>query len=79
MVWNGIHSFCLPGKEAFTFPMVAFWGSLDRRISESMIRRWQSFTSEELVVHKVDGHHLWPLTPVAKAQWLQMIVDELEH
>ena len=68
----------LAGIEPFPFPMVAFWGTQDRRISESMVQKWQAFTSENLTVHKIEGNHLWPLAAAAKSQWLQMIAEDLK-
>ncbi len=69
----------MTGKDAFGFPIKAFWGAQDRRISESMVQGWQAFTREKLTVHKIDGHHLWPLVAAAKTKWLQIIVDDFKE
>lgn len=69
----------LTGEPQFDFPFVAFWGTQDRRISEGMVKGWQAFTSKGLTMHKIEGHHLWPLTAAAKTAWLQVIVDDLKQ
>lgn len=66
------------GKPKFDFPIVTFWGSVDRRISESMMLGWQEFTSASFTSHRVEGHHLWPLQPTSKAIWLRQIAASMD-
>ena len=60
----------------FSFPVYAFWGSRDRRISQQMVQGWADFTTGTFQLTEVEGHHLWPLTKESKARWLQLIADD---
>ena len=68
----------LTGAEAFDFPITAFHGSRDRKISADMVAGWRRFTSAAFSQHEIEGHHLWPLDKAAKREWLSRIVAELE-
>jgi len=61
----------------FEFPIVAYWGARDRKITAAMVSGWQRFTTGSFELIKIDGHHLWPLVKEAKAQWLSSIVEHM--
>ena len=63
----------------FGFPVHAFYGSRDRRISRAMVEGWAAHTSGSFELTEVEGHHLWPLDRQAKARWLQHIVRDCQH
>lgn len=65
------------GKRPFEFPLIAFFGSEDRRISEDMVKGWEAFTTADFELHKIEGNHLWPLAADPKTTWLRMITDRL--
>ena len=67
------------GEEPFSFPITGFWGTQDRRITESMVKGWKDFTNGQSATHKIEGHHLWPLQPASKKAWLQLIVDGISQ
>ena len=65
------------GEDPLPCPIVAFWGTRDRRISQAMVDGWRAFTSGNFRLQSIDGHHLWPLEKVSKQGWMQILVDEL--
>lgn len=69
---NGAHA-----AAPFGFPITAFYGSADRRVTEAHVRGWARFTTGGFQCHRVEGHHLWPLQRGPKAIWLQAIADGL--
>ncbi len=40
---------------------------------------WSRFTTGAFELHKVEGHHLWPLDKGSKAMWLGAIAAQLEQ
>jgi medium-chain acyl-[acyl-carrier-protein] hydrolase len=62
---------------AFDFPIQAFWGTKDRRVTEEMVMGWANVTSGSFRIERVDGNHLWPLDLKAKKVWLERIVSRL--
>lgn len=68
---------CDAGDAPFDFPLTTFYGSKDRRVTEEMVRGWQTFTTGQFTCTAIDGNHLWPLDKHAKMIWLRHIVDEL--
>ena len=66
------------GIQRFDFPIVAYWGTKDRKIMQAMVRGWRNFTTASFQLIQIDGHHLWPLVKEAKLQWLTSIVDHIE-
>lgn len=69
---------CLAGKMPFDFPITAFYGSQDRRISKEMVNGWQQFTTADFRLLRIEGNHLWPLAAGPKTAWLQRIVESLQ-
>ena len=65
------------GAAPFDFPITAFYGAADRRITEAHVRGWARFTTGAFACRRVDGHHLWPLQKAPKAAWLQAITEGL--
>lgn len=61
-------------------PMVAFWGTEDRRVKKHHVEGWKKFFphGEAMDLRVVKGNHLWPLDRGAKAVWLQEVVDVLK-
>jgi len=66
------------GDQPFDFPIVAYWGGSDRKITEAMVNGWQKFTTGSFELIRIDGHHLWPLIKDAKTQWLSGIVNRID-
>ncbi len=71
------HLLCA-GEPAFEFPITAYNGSRDQKISSSMVAGWQKYTTADFSLTQIDGHHLWPLDKTAKQDWLSRIVVQLE-
>lgn len=69
---------CSAAIKPFEFPIVAYWGTKDRKINQDMVRGWQNFTTGSFQLISIDGNHLWPLMKEAKTQWLRSIVDRIE-
>lgn len=68
------------GPLPFDFPITAFYGTGDRRVSKEMVQGWQRFTSSgDFACCEVGGNHLWPLDKDAKRCWLEAIVGELKQ
>jgi medium-chain acyl-[acyl-carrier-protein] hydrolase len=61
----------------FAFPLVAFWGTRDRRVTEAHVRGWARLAGGRFSAEAVDGNHLWPLERGAKAVWLVRVAEEL--
>jgi medium-chain acyl-[acyl-carrier-protein] hydrolase len=61
----------------FPFPLVAFWGARDRRVTEAHVRGWARLAGGRFSAEAVDGNHLWPLERGAKAAWLARVAAEL--
>ena len=59
----------------FDFPIQAFWGTRDRRVSEEMVMGWSDVTSGAFQIEEVQGNHLWPLDAVAKKTWLGRVAE----
>ena len=66
------------GAEPFGFPICAYWGSRDRKITEKMVSGWRAFTSGPFTLERIEGHHLWPLDKESKRVWLQLIAGGLD-
>ena len=58
-------------------PITVFYGLKDKKIKREMVEGWQKFTTGAFRLKEIDGHHLWPLQPASKTNWLQEIVDDL--
>ena len=65
------------GGPPFAFPITAFYGDADRRVTEAHVRGWARFTSGAFACRRMEGHHLWPLQHGPKTAWLQAIADGL--
>lgn len=65
------------GGPPFAFPITAFYGDADRRVTEAHVRGWARFTSGAFACTRMQGHHLWPLQRGPKTAWLQAIADGL--
>jgi surfactin synthase thioesterase subunit len=76
-IMTAISAFICTGAEAFGFPITAFHGSRDRKISADMVAEWRRFTSAAFSQLEIEGHHLWPLDKAAKREWLSRIVAVL--
>lgn len=61
----------------FDFPIQAFWGTRDRRVSEEMVMGWSDVTNGEFRIEEVQGNHLWPLDAAAKKTWLGRVAELL--
>ena len=61
----------------FEFPIQAFWGTRDRRVSEEMVMGWSDVTSGTFRIEEVQGNHLWPLDAAAKKTWLGRVAELL--
>ena len=61
----------------FTFPITAFYGDADRRVTEAHVRGWARFTRGAFACTRMEGHHLWPLQRGPKTAWLQAIANGL--
>ncbi len=59
----------------FDFPIQAFWGTRDRRVSEEMVMGWSDVTSGAFRIEEVQGNHLWPLDAAAKKTWLGRVAE----
>lgn len=68
----------LTGEPPFNFPVTAFFGTRDRRITEPMVLGWQRFTTGGFECLGIDGHHLWPLEKESKLVWLRLIAERLQ-
>ena len=68
----------LTGEAPFGFPITAFCGSRDRRITEQMVLGWRRFTTGAFECLGIDGHHLWPLEKEPKLLWLRLIAERLQ-
>ena len=66
------------GAEPFEMPLTAFYGIKDKKIRRPMLEDWSKFTRGPFKLIDIDGHHLWPLQPACKTQWLQQIVKGLQ-
>lgn len=62
----------------FEFPITAFRGVRDRKVSGEMVRAWSRWTREFECVD-VDGGHLFPLERDAKNEWLRVVVRRIER
>ena len=62
----------------FEFPITAFRGVRDRKVTAEMVRAWSRWTREFECVD-VDGGHLFPLEPDAKNEWLRVVVRRIER
>ncbi|KAI8463499.1 MAG: Alpha/Beta hydrolase protein [Monoraphidium minutum] len=64
----------------FAFPITAFWGERDRRITERMVQGWSRFTAGGFELVALAGaNHLWPSTSKdAKREWLARIARGME-
>ena len=66
------------GQLDFGFPITAFAGARDARVSADMVRRWAAFAPPgRFELLEVDGPHLWPLERGPKAAWLSAIVARM--
>lgn len=65
------------GAEPFEFPIAAYFGSRDRRITQQMVHGWGAFTTGAFTLKRIEGHHLWPLDKKGKRVWLLSVVDVL--
>ena len=70
---------CSADTQPFEFPIVAYWGSKDRKITEAMVSGWRNFTTGSFQLFMIQGTHLWPLVKEAKSQWLTSIVNHIEQ
>jgi surfactin synthase thioesterase subunit len=63
----------------FDFPIIAFWGAADRRITRVMVEGWRRFTAGSFeAVGLAGANHLWPSNSRdAKAAWLARVVAEM--
>lgn len=64
--------------EPIKSPMLAFWGTKDRRVKETHVREWGQLVGGDFRCEAVEGNHLWPIDKAAKADWLGRIVKELD-
>ncbi|GLC55787.1 hypothetical protein PLESTB_001028800 [Pleodorina starrii] len=68
-----------PPLEPFDFPISAFWGNQDRRISRGLVAPWARYTRGGFTLREIAGNHLWPINNrQAKATWLTELVSALE-
>ena len=67
------------GEAKFSFPVHAFYGTKDRRISRQMVEGWAAHTTGAFQLTEIEGHHLWPLVKESKAHWLQLIVEDCQR
>ena len=60
-------------------PVLALWGTSDRRVKEHHVRAWEGMVAVpgSFRCEAVQGNHLWPMDKTAKADWLSRIVAEL--
>jgi len=69
------------GPIKFDFPISAFFGKYDPKISKSDVERWRSFATS-FSLTEVHGNHLFPMglgdQRDAKVFWLERIVAEMD-
>ena len=60
--------------------LYTFWGTRDKRVTERYVQAWADLLCPggEFHCEAVQGNHLWPADKVAKAHWLNRIVQELD-
>eukprot|EP00877_Chromochloris_zofingiensis_P014233 jgi/Chrzof1/9063/Cz03g34210.t1 len=63
----------------FNFPITAFWGSQDQRITQDMVKAWERLTTGVFEVHRIEGNHLWPMEKDGKFDWQEIITDTLDR
>ena len=68
---------CCAGEAPLDCPIIAFYGTKDRRITKAMVEAWQRFTTSDSEMIEIAGHHLWPLNKEAKVSWLKHICERL--
>ena len=68
-----------PTYPTLKVPMVAYYGTGDRRVTQPLVAGWQRWAASSFTCTPVSGNHLWPLDREHKQAWLKHIVDELDR
>lgn len=64
----------------FPCPIDAFYGSLDDRVTRSLMQDWSCWTTAGFTLEEIEGgNHMWPLNnKKAKCKWLGLIVEKIK-